>query len=122
LLSSNQLVSSKILKIDRERHLANRNEIRLPGSTTATNVAVAVLYSTALYLFYAEQNNGLVRNILAVVAELVGHEYQRLFTGKHAGSINGTITEYECGERLHFTTLVYIDGWVIMGKCRQHSA
>ena len=28
----------------RQRHLANRNEMRVPGSTTATNVAVSVFY------------------------------------------------------------------------------
>ena len=30
--------------VDRWRHRANRNEIRVPGSTTATNVAVVVVF------------------------------------------------------------------------------
>ena len=43
-LSPNSLLRSKITKIDKWRHLANRNEIRVPGSTMATNVAVILLF------------------------------------------------------------------------------
>ena len=36
-------VSSKKRKVDWQRHLTNRNEMRVPGSTAATNVAVVLV-------------------------------------------------------------------------------